>query len=217
MALRVYIPAVMKSGEPTSEREAKEWIAAAIQGVDPFRAIYAETERHRLEHACEAYASADGALLGVLARAVAARRMLEIGTALGYTAAWLAHGAPKGRVDTIEADPSHAEAAEAALRSVGLADRVRIHVGRSPGALGQLEPGYDLIFYDAHILTPEELVAFRTLLRPGGLLVTSNLFLGRYDASMPGLEQGAAVRRQLLDPSRWFTTFADLKALSVRP
>jgi uncharacterized protein YceH (UPF0502 family) len=46
--------------------------------------------------------------------------------------------------------------------------------------------------------------------------VTSNLFLGVYDPSMPGLERGAQTRRQLLDRERWLTTFADLKALSIR-
>ena len=202
--------------EPTSAEAARAWVARRLREADRFAAIAAETERHRAEHGCEAYASADGPLLGVLARATRARRILEIGTALGYSAAWLAQGAPDARVDSIEADRSHAEAAAAQLRRVGLADRVQIHLGRSPEALRLLEPGYDLLFYDAYVPTPEELSAFRGLLRPGGLLVTSNLFLGQYDAALPGLEKGAEYRRALFDPERWLTTFADLKALSVR-
>ena len=206
----------MTEAEPTSDREAREWITRHLQDGDPFRAIYTATERHRLEHRCEAYASSNGPLLAVLARGVAARRSLEIGTALGYTAAWLAYGAPDGRVDTVEADPAHAEQARAELRRVGLAERVRVHVGESPRALDGLEPGYDLVFYDARIPTVEELAEFRALLRPGGLLVTSNLFLGIWDPSMPGLSHGAESRRELLDSERWLTTFADLKAISVR-
>jgi len=203
-------------GEPTSDAEARAWISRHLQDGDPFRAIYAATERHRVEHRCEAYASSNGPLLGVLARGVGARRSLEVGTALGYTAAWLAHGAPEGRVDTIEADPAHAELARVELRRAGLAERVRVHVGTSPRALADLEPGYDLIFYDASIPSVDELEAFRALLRTGGLLVTSNLFLGVYDAALPGLERGAESRSELLDRARWLTTFADLKALSVR-
>jgi predicted O-methyltransferase YrrM len=61
---------------------------------------------------------------------------------------------------------------------------VEVHVGRSLDALARLAPGYDLIFYDAHVPTPVELGAFATRLRPGGLLVTSNLFLGRYAAAI---------------------------------
>ena len=85
----------MTDGEPNSDAEARAWIAGHLQDGDPFHAIYTATERHRVEHACEAYASSNGPLLGVLARGVGARRSLEIGTALGYTAAWLAHGAPE--------------------------------------------------------------------------------------------------------------------------
>lgn len=206
----------MTDDEPKSEAEARAWIVRQLEAGDPYHEIHAATERHRVEHACEAYASSNGPLLGVLARSVAARRSLEVGTALGYTAAWLAHGAPNGHVDTIEADPGHAELARAELQRVGLAERVRVQVGRSPRALDGLERGYDLIFYDASVPTLAELRAFRALLRPGGLLVTSNLFLGIYDAATPGLSHGAESRRELLDRARWLTTFADLKALSVR-
>jgi len=204
------------SAEPASDREARDWIAQMLSAGDPFREIYAATEAHRLEHGCEAYASANGTLLAVLARSVGARRSLEIGTALGYTAACLAHGAPGGRVDTLEADPSHAEEAARQLLRAGVAARVRILVGRSPSALEDLEPGYDLVFYDASIPTPEELSRFRALLRPGGVLLTSNLFLGIYDPRMPGLARGAESRLELLNQVHWQTTFVDLKALSVR-
>lgn len=206
----------MTDTEPTSDREARDWISRHTSNGDPFRGIYTATERHRLEHRCEAYASSNGPLLGVLARSVRARRSLEVGTALGYTAAWLAYGAPDGWVDTVEVDPGHAEQARAELRRAGVGDRVRVHVGESPRALDGLEPGYDLVFYDASIPTAGELAAFHALLRPGGLLVTSNLFLGVYDPNMPGLSHGADARLELLDRERWLTTFADLKALSVR-
>ena len=124
-----------KLDEPTSETEARAWIAAQHTAADPYLMIAEATERHRVEHGCEAYASSDGPLLGVLARAVGATRILEVGTAFGYTAAWLAHGAAGGIVDTIEVDATHAEEATAQLRGVGLADRVRVHVGRFPDAL----------------------------------------------------------------------------------
>jgi predicted O-methyltransferase YrrM len=204
------------AAEPVDEREARDWTARHLKERDPFYDIYAATERHRIEHRCEAYASSNGSLLAVLARAIGARRALEVGTALGYTAAWLAHAMPDGHVDTVEADPAHADLALRQLVRARVAERVRIRVGRSPGILAGLTPGYDLIFYDASVPTPEEIATFRELLRPGGLLVTSNLFLGVYDPAMSGLERGAETRRQLLDPTKWLTTFADLKALSVR-
>jgi predicted O-methyltransferase YrrM len=206
----------MMEAEPKSDAEARKWIGRNLQDGDPLHAIYTATERHRVAHRCEAYASSNGSLLGVLARSSGARRMLEVGTALGYSAAWLAFGAPEASVDTIEADPGHAELARAEIQRVGLAAHVRVLVGESPGALAGLTPGCDLIFYDARIPGVDEFEAFRALLRSGGLLVTSNLFLGVYDGAMPGLERGADTRGALLDRTQWLTTFSDLKALSIR-
>lgn len=202
--------------EPTSDLEAREWIRHHLGDADLFREIAWETERHRASHGCDAYTSDDGPLLGVLARAVQATRVLEVGTALGYTAAWLAYGAQAAQVDTIESDPSHAEQAKAQLLRAGVADRVRVHVGRSPRVLADFDPPYDLVFYDASVPTPGELDVFHRLLRPAGLLVTSNLFLGRHVPDLPGLEEGAAYRRRLLNPEHWLTAFADLKGVSVR-
>jgi predicted O-methyltransferase YrrM len=206
----------MNEREPASEKEVRAWIGAQAAAHDPFRPLAEATERHRAEHGCHAYASSDGPLLTVLARGMRARRILEVGTALGYTAASLALGAADGGVDTIEADASHAELARENLRQAGLDDRVRVHVGRSPAALAGLGAGFDLVFYDASVPTPAELAAFRDLLRPGGLLVTSNLFLGQYDPALPGLEEGAAYRRRLFDGGAWLTSFAGQKALSIR-
>jgi predicted O-methyltransferase YrrM len=102
-------------GEPASAAEARAWVERRIRAADRFAALADATERHRAEHRCNAWASADGPLLGVLARATGARRILEIGTALGYSAAWLAQGAPDARIGSFDADPSHAEAARAQL------------------------------------------------------------------------------------------------------
>jgi hypothetical protein len=46
--------------------------------------------------------------------------------------------------------------------------------------------------------------------------VTSNLFLGQYDPTLPELPQGARTRRRLLDAGPWLTTFSGAKALSIR-
>jgi len=49
----------------------------------------------------------EGALLSLLVRIASGKRVLELGTALGYTSLWFAHGAPETRIDTIELDPVH--------------------------------------------------------------------------------------------------------------
>src|SRR5258707_13725896 len=71
-----------------------------------------------------------GALLRVLATAVGARRILEIGTAIGYSGIWLAGALPPGgMLLTLEKDPERARTARANFERAGLADRVGIMVG----------------------------------------------------------------------------------------
>jgi hypothetical protein len=50
---------------------------------DPFAEVRRQTVRHRSRHGCGAYPFEDGAILGVVAGAVAATRVLELGCALG--------------------------------------------------------------------------------------------------------------------------------------
>jgi predicted O-methyltransferase YrrM len=83
---------------------------------DPFADVQAATRRHRGEHRCGAWTYADGSLPATLAAAVGARRIVEVGTALGYTALSTAGGAANAEVDTIDMD----------------ADHVRLRASRSP-------------------------------------------------------------------------------------
>ena len=71
-----------------------------------------------------------GKFLCLLAGAMQARRILEIGTLGGFSTIWLARGAgPQGRVVTLEYEPKHAEVARDNLGRAGIADRVEVIVG----------------------------------------------------------------------------------------
>jgi predicted O-methyltransferase YrrM len=204
------------ANEPATDGEARAWIGERIGVLDPFVWIAEATEAHRQEHGCEAYASADGSLLGVLAAASGAKRILEIGTALGYSAAWLAASAPAARVISVDADLAHIVLARPNLERAGLLDRVMLMIARFPDAAGQLGEPFDLVFYDAAVPGMADLDAMRRLLRQGGMLVTSNLFLGRYGLPAEELDRGAEVRETLLDSSQWLTSFAEFKAISIK-
>ena len=78
--------------------------------ADPFAKIRNATNAHRAKHGCGAYPYSNGPLLAALAGVANARRILELGTALGYTALSFASGAPDATVDTIERDPDHVAA-----------------------------------------------------------------------------------------------------------
>jgi predicted O-methyltransferase YrrM len=178
--------------------------------ADPFAPIRDGTDAHRARHGCGAYPFSDGATLGVIAAAAHARRILELGTALGYTALWLAHGAPEAELDTIERDGEHVRLARANIEAAGYGARIRVHEGAFAPVLAGLEPGYDLAFFDGFGPTVDYLARMRTLLAPRGVLISSNLDVG-----------GAAAeyRAELADPARWLTSFAlegGRTAISVR-
>src|ERR1700753_3861066 len=92
-----------------------------------------------------------GKFLSLLATAVGARRILEIGTLGGFSTIWLARGAgPQGRVVTLEYEPKHAEVARTNLERAGVGDRVEIKVGAALDTLPTVTEGpFDLVFIDA--------------------------------------------------------------------
>lgn len=101
-----------------------------------------------------AVAPHEGKLLMLLARAVGARRILEIGTLGGYSTIWLARALPdEGRLITLEYDAHHAGIARANLARAGVEHLVDVRVGRALDTLPQLERErvgpFDFIFIDA--------------------------------------------------------------------
>jgi len=100
-----------------------------------------------------AVSAQSGKFLSLLATAIRATRVLEIGTLGGYSTICLARGVgPAGRVVTLEYEPKHAEVARANLVRAGVDDRVEVIVGAAldtlPQLMGRPEP-FDLIFIDA--------------------------------------------------------------------
>jgi predicted O-methyltransferase YrrM len=129
-----------------------------------------------------------GALLQLLARSVAARRILELGTLAGYSTIWLARALPAGsdgdgEVVTLEFDPHHAEVARQNLERAGVSDLVDIRVGPALETLPTLAAErargagpFDFVFLDADKANlPAYFSAVLDLTRPGGLIVTDNV------------------------------------------
>jgi predicted O-methyltransferase YrrM len=118
-----------------------------------------------------------GALLRVLATAIGAKRILEIGTAIGYSGIWLAGALPPdGSLLTMEMDPERAREARENFTRAGVAERVSVIIGDAQRMIAKVAGPFDLIFQDGskQLYTPllDRLVS---LLRPGGLLITDNV------------------------------------------
>jgi predicted O-methyltransferase YrrM len=126
-------------------------------------------------------APSQGRLLQVLALAVQAQRILEIGTLGGYSTIWLARGLPPGgRLITLERNPTHAAVAQANLAQAGLSGCVEVRVGNAVDSLQALvqasTPPFDLIFIDADKPGyPHYLAHALALSHPGTLIIADNV------------------------------------------
>lgn len=122
-----------------------------------------------------------GKLLHVIAKAMGARRILELGTLGGYSAIWLARALPPGgRLVTIEADPKHADVARRNLERAGVAAVVDLRVGAALDVLPQVQAErsgpFDFVFIDADKANyPQYLDWAIRLSRPGSLIVADNV------------------------------------------
>ena len=140
----------------------------------------------------------DGLHLEVLARAIGARRGVEIGTLGGYSGVCLARGmGPQGVLHTFELDPARAELARASFELAGVGGQVRIHVGRALERLRDVEGEgpFDLVFIDADKQGyPAYLAWAEEHLRVGGIVLGDNAFaFGHVHETAPSGEDAAAV------------------------
>lgn len=177
--------------------------------------LYERSNAHRIEHGeavCTVYPSspASAPMWSLLANMVRARRFLEVGCGLGYTAALMAEaGGPESRVETIENVSLHADLAEQALSDRGLSDRVRVLRGEAIDIIPLLADPYDIVFIDADWSEyPVWLPHLTRLTRQGGILVTSNLFplFEEWAQDMPHKEALRDYLKTLVHDSR-FTTY----------
>jgi predicted O-methyltransferase YrrM len=184
-------------------------VSAVKTSPDPFASLREATLAHRVKHGCSAYPYDNGALLGTLAASANARRVLELGTALGYTSLWFAKGAPQAVIDTIERDGEHVRLAREQVEAHGLAGHIVVHEGDFAQVLRRLDPGYDVAFFDG--LTPSRplLKELRRLLRARGLLISANLTHAGAEAYLAALQEKKS----------WLTAFIDEEhetALSIK-
>jgi predicted O-methyltransferase YrrM len=144
-----------------------------------------------------------GKLLSLLATAIRATRVLEIGTLAGYSTIQLARGVgPGGRVVTLEFEPKHAEVARENLARAGVDDRVQVVVGAALDTLPTLADRgetFDLIFIDADKENNVAYVEWAIRLGvPGSIIVVDNIArFGRVLDPAPDDLQASAVRDML--------------------
>ncbi len=138
----------------------------------------------------------EGRLLALCCQLVGARKVVEVGTLVGYSTIHMARAlAPGGHLWSIEFEARHAAIARDNLAAAGLADRVTVLEGAGLDVLPTLEPHgpFDVVFIDADKVNYERYGTWALAnLRPGGLVLGDNAFL--FGELLDDSDRGRAMR-----------------------
>lgn len=148
------------------------------QFVPERSALLKEMEEEARREAIPIIGPVVGELLYILARISGAKRILELGTASGYSAIFLASACDNidGMVITLEQDTAMAEKARKNFQAAGLQKRIELRVCDALQELAHLNTVFDLIFMDIEKQDYQlALPHFQKSLRKGGLLVADNV------------------------------------------
>jgi len=139
-------------------------------------AVVTEIEDYAEQNRVPIIGPAVARLMALLVQVSGAKRIFEMGSAIGYSTIWLARAAgPKGKVTYTDGDPEKARRAKDYFRRAGVAKRIEVRVGNAHELLKKTPGKFDLIFNDVDKHQyPESLRVALPKLRRGGLFITDN-------------------------------------------
>lgn len=151
-----------------------EYIRATIK---PNTGLLAELEQYAGENHVPVIQPEVAAFMKVMGKTLAPARILEVGTAIGYSAilfsGFLKSG---GKIDTIERNEQMIELARKNIKAAGLQNTINVIAGDAMEVLSCLDKRYDMIFLDAAKGQYAEFLELsKRMLVPGGLLVSDNV------------------------------------------
>jgi caffeoyl-CoA O-methyltransferase len=177
--------------------------AAYLERLLPPRdAVASALEANAAQHDVPIVDPEVGRFLEITARALGARRILEIGTATGYSGLHLLRGlAGDGELVSIDVDPERQRTAREHFAQAGLAEQATLLLGPALDHLPRLSGPFDLVFLDA-IKTEycQYLDLALPLLRPNGVVIADNVLR----AGQIALDE----HDETLDAIRVFNTYA---------
>jgi caffeoyl-CoA O-methyltransferase len=158
----------------------------------------------------------EGALLYLLVKIAGAKRVLELGTATGYSGIWLLRGTEGGALTTYEVDHKRAERARANFAEAGLGNLALVLEEDAAGALQKLESRFDACFIDLLNVFPSEDVTLRVAalclerLDEGALLMADNA-LRQGEVVKPKTQQAKNVAAY----NRWVSKHPRLESVVI--
>ena len=193
------------------QRNQAEYLEELIPQTDP---LLREMEEYGGEHGVPSADREVALFVEITARAINAKRCLEIGMAIGYTSLHLARAVGEdGLVVTIDPSDEMIRAAEGYLTRAGLRDRLRIERGKALDVIPQLADTFDLLFIDA---LKEEYADYLKLslpkLRRGGVVIVDNLLWGGQVAGEIRSPDQESSTKALREFNKYFVNHPKLRA-----
>jgi len=159
---------------PLVAPELDRYLLDLLPERDP---IIAEMEAVAREKDVPIVGPAVATLLATLAESIGARRVCELGSAIGYSTAFFARAVgPGGRVIYTDGSEKNAREASSYLQRLGLRERVDVMVGEAVALLESTSGEFDVIFLDIDKDGyPQALEAAAPRVRQGGFLLADNV------------------------------------------
>jgi len=200
--------------EPITLHSVEEYMLSL---APPRDAVLSEMEDFAKKHQVPIVGPLVGRVLYQLARLVDARRVFEMGSAIGYSTIWFARAlVSQGKVYYSDGSPSNADKARDYSARAGVGDRIEILTGNSLDLIDQVEGEFDVIFNDVdkHYY-PDVHRKAAGRVRVGGLFITDNvLWSGRVadravrDANTEGVRR---FNELLFADERYYSTIIPLR------
>ena len=140
-------------------------------------AVIAEMESYAKKHDVPIVGPAVARMLYLLAQISGAKRIFEMGSAIGYSTLWFARAAgPDSEIYYTDGDPANAARARGYFERAGVESRIRILTGDAVKLIDQVAGEFDMVFVDVDKPQyPAAMAKAVGRLRPGGLLVADNV------------------------------------------
>ena len=157
--------------------ELQEYLDSLIQPRD---AVLARMEEEAHRESIPIIDAHEGAFLGLLVRIANSKRLLELGTATGYSGIWLLRATSGGTLTTFETNHERALRARSNFAAAGLAEQALVLEQDAVTGLEKLTARFDVCFIDLLNSFPSEDVTRRVFdlcmqrLDGGGLLIADN-------------------------------------------
>ncbi len=178
-------------------------------------AVLQEMEEQAAKRDIPIIGPAVGRVLAQLVMIGKAKRIFELGSAIGYSTIWLARAAgPGAEVHYSDSSPENAREARSYFERAGVAHLVQVHLGDALASLAATTGEFDFIFNDVNKEGyPAVLEAVPARLKPGGLFVTDNT-LWHERVLNPRHESDHAVigfDRKLYESTQFFSTIVPIR------